>query len=615
MAAPQVDPLSFVREDLRTFDKYVGVRPLDIIADEIGVDLNEIVKLDANENLYGPPPQVIDAIRQSYLHIYPDPSQTFLRRELAEYIGHGIDENWVVGGSGSDDMIDIIMRFTRPGAVVISTPTFGMYTYLAKISKLPVVDVPRLAFPSFALDMPQLVKTIREQKASIVFVVSPNNPTGTLVPNSEIETLCQEDVLVVVDEAYAEFSRISAAELLHKFPNLIILRTFSKWAGLAGLRVGFAVAHPTLVNVMLSTKQPYNINVAAEAGARTALALRNVIAKDIDAIVAEREVLMKELSKFSWIQPVPSTSNFILCRIQNGPLNARDLAASLRKLGVLIRYFDKAPIQDFIRISATRPQDTRALLHALTLVSTSKLITPAVTKALPLEAIIFDMDGVLADESISYRTAIIQTAAAFGVMINTEFVSQFKASGGANNDWVCTQQILAKHNKTVALEEVTARFESFYQGTDQQIGLWMSETLIPTRSLIKFLASIVPLAIVTGRPRADAARFLKQHDIAEFFNPVICMEDGPSKPDPAPVNLALQRLNKSSPEQRARVVMIGDTPNDALAASRAGIVPLGVLAPCERGSQAMTASLTSAGTVAILQDLQELRLLVSRLAK
>jgi len=158
MAEPSsVNPLQFVREDLRTFDKYVGVKPLEVIAEEIGLDLSEIVKLDANENLYGPPPQVFEAISKSFLHIYPDPSQLFLRRDLAEYIGRGLDENWVVGGSGSDDMIDIIMRFVRPGPVIISTPTFGMYTYLAKITKLPVVDVPRAEFPSFALDIPKII--------------------------------------------------------------------------------------------------------------------------------------------------------------------------------------------------------------------------------------------------------------------------------------------------------------------------------------------------------------------------------------------------------------------------------------------------------------------------
>jgi histidinol-phosphate aminotransferase len=106
---PAVDPLSFVREDLRAIDKYVGVKPLEVLADEIGIDLDEIVKLDANENLYGPPKEYMEAIAKSFLHIYPDPTQVLLRKDIANYVG--VDDSQVVAGAGSDDMIDIILRF------------------------------------------------------------------------------------------------------------------------------------------------------------------------------------------------------------------------------------------------------------------------------------------------------------------------------------------------------------------------------------------------------------------------------------------------------------------------------------------------------------------------
>lgn len=146
--------------------------------------------------------------------------------------------------------------------------------------------------------------------------------------------------------------------------------------------------------------------------------------------------------------------------------------------------------------------------------------------------------------------------------ITGEDISNAKAGGASNNDWICTQQILETHGVKAPLDEVTKRFEEFYQGTDHTTGLWQTETLIPRKSLLRFLASQVPLAIVTGRPRADAVRFLKFHGIFELFQTLVCMEDAPSKPDPAPVNLALSNCSLDS--VKSSIIMVGDTPNDAL---------------------------------------------------
>lgn len=275
--------LDLVRPDLQVMEKYVGVQPLEVIAEEIGMSLTDLVKLDANENLNGVLPEIAQEIAAGFHHIYPDPGQTFLRRDLATYMS--VSESMVVAGAGSDDLIDIIIRMVRPGPLLISTPTFGMYSFLGKISQLPIIDVPRGPAPGFALNIPAIVSSVRENAVSIVFLVSPNNPTGTIVPNEEVAVLCQEKCLVVVDEAYAEFSGVSARELLARYPNLIILRTFSKWAALAGVRAGFAVAHESLANIMMGIKQPYNINVAADVACRAALKYRPVIQKQIDAMV------------------------------------------------------------------------------------------------------------------------------------------------------------------------------------------------------------------------------------------------------------------------------------------------------------------------------------------
>lgn len=616
-----------VREDL--LEGYVGVKPLEVIAEEVGVEVHEIVKLDANENLYGPPRPVLDAVMSARFHEYPDPGQTYLRRDIAAYMG--VEEGNICAGAGSDDLIDILLRLVRPSPVIISTPTFGMYTYLSKISKLPVIDVPLGPAPSFNVAVEKIVEKIREVQASVVFVVSPNNPTGTVCPTEYIETLCQEQVFVVVDEAYVEFnSEVNLTPLVAKYPNLVLLRTFSKWAALAGLRCGFAVASKELIEIMLSTKQPYNVNVAADYAARAALAQKDVIGKHLQAILKEKEVMMAEISKFSWLKVLPSKSNFFLVKVgtnTNGESKefgessstmtrtAHELWANLRRLGILVRYFGKPPLADYVRISAGRPQETEKLLNALRILDSSAVYRDLEKYKNGYKAIIFDMDGVLADEGRSYRQSIITTCAHFGAQITFEDISVYKANGGSNDDWQATYDLV--HSRSISpdpkpnLEQVTIQFEIAYQGTAEVPGFWTTETLIPTASLLKYLATQVPLAIVTGRPRKDAERFMAQHGIAHLFKAVVCAEDAPHKPDPAPVRLALSQLSQVLGESfdLSRVLMIGDTPNDMLAATRAGIEGMGVLAPNERQSTTMPAALAKAGASCLLGSLDELRLI------
>jgi histidinol-phosphate aminotransferase len=616
-----------IRSDLH--EGYVGVKPLEVIAEEVGVEVSEIVKLDANENLYGPPKAVFEAVLSSRFHEYPDPGQTYLRKDIAAYMG--VQDSQICAGAGSDDLIDIILRLARPGPVIISTPTFGMYTYLSKISKLPVIDVPLGPAPGFEVQITKIIEIVKSETASVVFIVSPNNPTGTVCPTEYIELLCKEQVFVVVDEAYAEFNlEVNLTSLTSRYPNLILLRTFSKWAALAGLRCGFAVAHASVIDIMLSTKQPYNVNVAADYAARAALAHRKEISIDVEAILKEKAVMQAEIAKFSWLHPLPSKSNFFLVKVgndasttENGGAEANaskqmtrtahELWSNLRRLGILIRYFGKPPLADYVRISAGRPAETQQLLDALRILDSSE-VYKRLESFRGYKAIIFDMDGVLADEGRSYRQSTVQTCAHYGAVVTLEQISLYKANGGSNDDWQATFDLVNQFSSVAekpTLQEVTAQFEVVYQGTETVPGLWTTETLIPTRSLIKYLATQVPLGIVTGRPRKDAVRFLGQHDIAQFFKVMVCAEDAPHKPDPAPVRLALTQLKDQLgvDYDLSRVLMIGDTPNDMLAATRAGIEGMGVLAPNERNNDKMPPAIMKAGASCILGSLQELRLI------
>ena len=353
-----MDLRRYLRADIDDLARYTPVQPLETLAEELGVPGDRIVKLDANENPYGAPLPVREAAAATSLHRYPDPGQTALRADIAAWLG--VRPEQVVAGAGADDLLDLILRIALPRATAAATPTFGMYGFLSAIAGARHIEVPRAA--GYALDLAGLRAAVTEG-ARIVFIASPNNPTGNLASVDEIEALCALDALIVVDEAYAEFAGTSAIPLLAGHENLVILRTFSKWAGLAGLRVGYAVAHAELVERIMGVKQPYNVNVAGDAAARAALAHRDEIFASVRAIVAERDRLAEQACALGWLSPHPSGANFVLFDLKAG--SAVETAAALRARGVLVRHYDRPDLANKLRISAGRPQDTDRLLEAL----------------------------------------------------------------------------------------------------------------------------------------------------------------------------------------------------------------------------------------------------------
>jgi histidinol-phosphate aminotransferase len=584
---PKMDPTEYLRSDLTSLEKYLPIKPLEVLADEIGLPVNQLVKLDANENLYGPIPEIKEAILNSNLHIYPDPSQNYLRKALSHYLN--VPPSHIIAGSGSDDVIDIIIRLVDPKVILISTPTFGMYSFLGKINKANICDVPRTSSPHFDIDFPAIEQAVSkmtcERKAVLMFFASPNNPTGRTLTHEQIDQLCSLGASVVVDEAYAEFcepSFKSGVELTSKYPNLLVLRTFSKWAALAGLRVGYGVGNPTLIEWMMACKQPYNVNAAADVAAQAALQHIDKVLVTVNLIKDEKIRLLEQLSQFTWLTPIPSSANFYLVHV-TGPVDAGHVATALRKVGVLIRYFSTPILKDYIRISIGKPSDTDAIITALKEI---EFVWKILDDYVP-EAVIFDMDGVLADVSLSYRQAILSTAKAFGADITSSDIADAKAAGNANNDWILThrlvQNFFAKKSSgggpVPTLDEVTRKFEDIYQGLPGVPGLRELEKLLVDMEVLQMFYSHLPLAIVTGRPRSDAIKFLETHKISHFFKHVVCMEDAPAKPDPAPVRLALQQLGVK------RALMIGDTPDDIKAAVAAGIVGVGILSPGDKAGE------------------------------
>jgi len=229
------------------------VEPVELLAERLGIDRERIAKLDGNENPYGPSPRALEAL-SSYrdYNIYPDPDQRRLRAALSKHLG--VPPEYIVAGSGSDELIQLLVSvFLRPGDTVIDlVPTFGMYSFEADVAGGQTVQVKRRQ--DFSVDVNAVAEAI-DARTRLIFATSPNNPTGNLLSLDELEGLVDLGLPVVVDEAYIEFARErSFVSLVPDRPNLIVMRTFSKWAGLAGLRIGYAAMAPELAECLFRIK-------------------------------------------------------------------------------------------------------------------------------------------------------------------------------------------------------------------------------------------------------------------------------------------------------------------------------------------------------------------------
>jgi len=356
-------PRVAIRRDVEAMPPYEPVEPPEVWAERLGVAPERLVKLDANENPYGPSPRARRALAElSNGHIYPDPTQRALRAALAAWLG--VDAERLLVGLGSDELIDLTLRLLlEPGDVVIDCPpTFGMYRFSTAVCGGQVRTVPRR--PDFALDVEAIERAAQDGRVKAIFVTSPNNPDGSPTSWATIERLLRLPLLVVVDEAYIEFSGLPSLMSWGEAPdNLVVLRTFSKWAGLAGLRVGYGLFPAGLIGQLWKIKLPYNVSVAGAAAALASLDDMEYLQANVARLITQRERLQLELARFPFLHPYPSRANFVLCRVSG--LSARQVRDALRRRGVLVRYFEQPGLTDCIRISSGTPEQVDALLAAL----------------------------------------------------------------------------------------------------------------------------------------------------------------------------------------------------------------------------------------------------------
>ncbi len=543
-----------------------------LLLHDVDLDLSRNEGMQASTDLVGSVADPNELIRR-----YPDTSD--LRRRLAEM--HSIAEDQVLVTAGGDDALFrcVLSRLGPETTAVATTPTFEMIpVYAGQInSRLVEIEWWEGPFPATAV-------AYAARDADVVFVVSPNNPTGATITSDELRTVAETARLVVLDAAYAEFADEDLTAAALDLGNTVVVRTLSKAYGLAGLRIGYLLGPPDLIAEMASFGSPYSVSSLSAAVALERLDRPGDVEGFVKEVRSERDRLA-DLLKSGGTSSLPSQGNFVLANVGNPEW----IVGACSSLGVGVRRFTgRGDLDRWIRI--TLPGEPQAFARLERVLATA--LTP--------EAILFDLDGVLIDVSGSYRRSIIETAATFGTAVTERDIEEAKAAGGANDDWELTHRLITDRGGKVTYDEVVERFEEIYQGRPGRPGLKFTERPLVDRSTWHRWADGLPLGIVTGRPRKDAEEVLERFGLLADTTVLVAREDAPLKPDPRPVLLAMKRLGVE------RSWFVGDTPDDVEAARSAGVVPIGVLAPSADPQRATRALSRAARVLARTVDLEEL---------
>ncbi len=345
---PLFNPEPWIRPNIRTLTPYHAARD----------DYHEGILLDANENSLGP---AIPTNRA--LHRYPDTRLNNLREKWAAF--RGIRREQVFVGVGSDEAIDLLMRvFCEPGRdeIIITPPTYGMYRVAARINNVAVTEA--ALSKSFELDA-RIVLSRVTQQTKLIMLCSPNNPTGNVLNQVEIERILKDfNRLVVVDEAYVDFSESgSLCHLMEQHPNLVILQTLSKSFGLAAIRMGAALAHARIIDWMMKVKAPYNVNQLTADAAMLAFDHVDKMRAKVRKIIAERHRLADALAGHPDVEAIfPSDANFLLVRFRE----AQNWYNRLASRGIIVRYRgDQLHCEETLRITVGTPVENDQLIKEL----------------------------------------------------------------------------------------------------------------------------------------------------------------------------------------------------------------------------------------------------------
>jgi histidinol-phosphate aminotransferase len=352
-------------ERLQSFEIYSAEKTNQQIADQYGLSVADIVKLNYNENLYIPREKVIPLLKEVAeevdFRIYPQNEEVKLKEKISQYLQVPVE--CITVGNSSDEVMERVIRvFLKEGDCAVTfAPTFSVFKYCVKYQGVEYVQVPLL--DDFTVDLEEMRKVFTPN-TRLLYLCSPNNPTSNQLKQSEIETLIEEfPGLVMVDEAYVEYTDYSVVPLIKKYSNLVVLRTFSKAFSLAGLRLGYAVANPALAQALDKAPAPYPVNMVSLSMGRKMLENVNLMRESVSALRAERGKLINALNQIKGVEAFDSKANFVLFNTTKPYMEIYEVALRqglvIKKLGKLLKY------ENCLRTTVGLPEMNAKLLKAL----------------------------------------------------------------------------------------------------------------------------------------------------------------------------------------------------------------------------------------------------------
>jgi histidinol-phosphate aminotransferase len=351
------------RPELLTLAPYVPGKPIEEVEREFGI--TGVIKLASNENPLGPSPSVIETLKAAAPRVfnYPDSNCFNLKREIAPLFG--LQEDNFIFGNGADELIKIIGEtFLNPeDEIIYGWPTFSEYIFICKLMGAKPCAVP---LTDFRYDLKKIAEQVSE-RTKLIFICNPNNPTGTILDEQEMRAFFEmipSDVVVVVDEAYHEYvidpGHSSAVELINN-KRTIALRTFSKIYGLAGLRIGYAIASPEIIALLNRVREPFNVSMLAQEAAVTALQDQSHVRQSKELVIEGKRYLYQEFERLG-LDYVPSETNFIFVNINR---DSREVFTALLKEGVIIRTGDIFDYPNYIRVTVGTPEQNNRFIVCL----------------------------------------------------------------------------------------------------------------------------------------------------------------------------------------------------------------------------------------------------------
>jgi len=521
-------------------------------------DEKYVMKLDFNENLIGPSPKILEAIKKidkEKIRLYP--SYENLTTAIAQY--QGVSQDMVLATNGADEALSyIINTFVEPDENIVTvTPSFLMSKIYSRITGAEYREVEYKEKWIYPID--EVLSAI-DDKTKLIIVTTPNSPTGELISDENLMKIIEkaQNSLVLIDETYAAYANKSYVYLAKEYSNVAIVKSMSKDFAIAGLRLGYIISDRQNINYIRTIAGPFNVNSIAEIAAVTALSDRKHMEMVKSEIEKSKKYLVESLSDIAEVYP--SGSNF-LC-VDFGE-KAQALYERLLLNGIKTKIYTEGVLKNHFRL--TIPSFVQA----------KKLVEIVIPKNL----IVFDMDGVLIDVGNSYRLAVKKTFEYFsGMELHFDKIQEAKNLGGLNNDWDLTEYLLIQQGITIEKQLIIDKFQEFYFGENGE-GLIQNEELLICKNILKSLAKNHQLAIFTGRPRKEAEFSLEYFGIKNLFSSIVTMDDldeDLQKPNPYGLFVIMSKLKPKN------VFYLGDTLDDMIAAHEAKINAVGVLPPQDK---------------------------------